>query len=673
MSMLNGRTMQQARTSAHTSKKLTYAKEKRELASAQCAQQTRSEVGSGLNLRTPSDTRPSSAHLGHPASVSRLTLSSVKRTYGRTGKKPTLVTETSRSFDTVDDGSVSLDYDEYASKPQNKRRVPSLIVGPPAVACLSNNEASSSRKPTVLIEVSQRVPSLSPSSSNVKGTRVERSLASTNKSSKSNQQHRNSSNENYQNKTNSFFTDEELLELDKFGLPDPVTPENIRIITNRLHEAYHEEKIVTLNLDELPPSFFTVLLKPTGKDGEAPVRHHKLVCQYDVSRHFPGDRRFKHLLLSPRGLLMHVGDCQQKSDCCCSPQLNICVASGCLQALRREKCPKFAIAQGNWIGQLPPHLSNMAYGTLALLRPIKSFGRMVSYSSSTSPTGGTRLTGHLYSTRLNTTLVRQRIPLEPRDAPVKALLVSPFASDKSASARAKIARTKQDYIIEPEKIKQMLQFWRDVDNIIMANIELDDACLDGLPRDDVSPAMFMIDDETLPTSDGETYDTEASNEVGIPSTERFGEIRATIWRENLNLWQQRLKVNKVYDVSNFKVLKSEQRYSSIRPGKYQINFDKWTKCDAVGDSDLIPNFPVLNWQLKTFSEIQTMNRYSEDVIIVDIFGLYIDCYLPGISENQQLVICNELGGKRVSIHRQDTAYSWPDSLTRANFGATSTT
>ncbi|EFX62090.1 hypothetical protein DAPPUDRAFT_337461 [Daphnia pulex] len=95
--------------------------------------------------------------LDHPASVSQLTLSSVKWTYGRTGKKPTLVTETSRSFDTVDDGSVSLDYDEYASKPKNKRRVPSLIVGPPAVACLSNNEASSSRKPTVLIEVSQRL------------------------------------------------------------------------------------------------------------------------------------------------------------------------------------------------------------------------------------------------------------------------------------------------------------------------------------------------------------------------------------------------------------------------------------------------------------------------------------------------------------------------------------
>jgi hypothetical protein len=74
----------------------------------------------------------------------------------------------------------------------------------------------------------RRVPSLSPSLSNVKGTRVERSLSNTNKSSKSNQQHRNSSKQicfaNDQSKTNSFFTDEELLELDKFGLPEPVTP-----------------------------------------------------------------------------------------------------------------------------------------------------------------------------------------------------------------------------------------------------------------------------------------------------------------------------------------------------------------------------------------------------------------------------------------------------------------
>jgi hypothetical protein len=56
-----------------------------------------------------------------------------------------------------------------------------------------------------------------------------------------------------------------------------------------------------------------------------------------------------------------------------------------------------------------------------------------------------------------------------------------------------------------------------------------------------------------------------------------GQIRATICRENLDLWLQRLVINKVYDVSNFKVLESEQRYSRIRPDKYQINFEKYTK------------------------------------------------------------------------------------------------
>jgi hypothetical protein len=79
---------------------------------------------------------------------------------------------------------------------------------------------------------------------------------------------------------------------------------------------------------------------------------------------------------------------------------------------------------------------------------------------------------------------------------------------------------------------------------------------------------------------------------------------------------------------------------------------------------------VLNWQLKTFSEIQTMNPYSEEVIIVGMYLIpvqYVLSFLffilfnfihiwsvcrlltlPGITENQQLVLCNELEGKRVS-------------------------
>jgi hypothetical protein len=49
--------------------------------------------------------------------------------------------------------------------------------------------------------------------------------------------HRISSKQNDQNKKNSFFTDEELLELDELGLPEPATSENIRNISNCLQEA----------------------------------------------------------------------------------------------------------------------------------------------------------------------------------------------------------------------------------------------------------------------------------------------------------------------------------------------------------------------------------------------------------------------------------------------------
>ncbi len=121
----------------------------------------------------------------------------------------------------------------------------------------------------------------------------------------------------------------------------------------------------------------------------------------------------------------------------------------------------------------------------------------MSYSSSASGMGGTRLTGHLYSTKLNTTLVRSKIPLHPRDAPVKVLVVSPFASDKSAAAKAKMANTKQDYIIEPDKIRETLQFWQHVRNQPMATIECDNECLANLPRGEVSSEMYLLDEEPL--------------------------------------------------------------------------------------------------------------------------------------------------------------------------------
>jgi hypothetical protein len=48
----------------------------------------------------------------------------------------------------VGENSISIEYDENAPKAKRKRRVPSLIVGPP-VACQSNIEASSTENHAV--------------------------------------------------------------------------------------------------------------------------------------------------------------------------------------------------------------------------------------------------------------------------------------------------------------------------------------------------------------------------------------------------------------------------------------------------------------------------------------------------------------------------------------------
>ena len=55
-----------------------------------------------------------------------------------------------------------------------------------------------------------------------------------------------------------------------------------------------------------------------------------------------------------------------------------------------------------------------------------------------------------------------------------------------------------------------------------------------------------------------------------------GEIKATVWRENLDFWQQRLVIYEIYDVSLFTVTPSDQRYSRLT-SKFQIMFEKNTK------------------------------------------------------------------------------------------------
>lgn len=175
----------------------------------------------------------------------------------------------------------------------------------------------------------------------------------------------------------------------------------------------------------------------------------------------------------------------------------------------------------------------MTFGTLCLLRPVQSFGRIVSYQWSTSKSGS-MLKGHMYAAKLDTTFVRKRLPLSPDDAPCRVIVTSPFATDKTAYSLAKIAAAKADYIIEKEKIVQTMQFWRDIGNNVMEDIEFDQEVyeeLSNLPKNvdgnRYAAAVFLDGDEVEEESNSVGDDKGVSEEVidgtGGPSLLRSNE------------------------------------------------------------------------------------------------------------------------------------------------------
>ncbi len=348
------------------------------------------------------------------------------------------------------------------------------------------------------------------------------------------------------NRTTAASTKTEREDLEKQGFPLPLTQEKLNQLSKKIHEELNEEYVVCsvcdeicrisqtrlLKLSDLPPALFTVLRKPSGLDGDAPAIHNELVKQYDVSFAFPGDVRFINILLSPRGIKIPNCDCREVKNICCFSQLYICQQAGCLQALRRGRVPKFAIAQGNWIGQLPEELRDVTYGSRCLIRPVHSFGRLASFYNG----GGMRLTGHVYSNKLNTPFVRKHLPIKPSEVPVRVLVVSPLASDASAANRARIANIKADYVIQPKKISDVLHFFKEIENKVMEPFEYDEISLRELPTGEVSKEMFHTDDiepldETriVHTEDCEMGDFNNEDDTGGPCLSRtFAEVDETV-------------------------------------------------------------------------------------------------------------------------------------------------
>ncbi len=80
---------------------------------------------------------------------------------------------------------------------------------------------------------------------------------------------------------------------------------------------------------------------------------------------------------------------------------------------------------------------------------------------------GTRLTGHVYSNKLNTTLIRKTVPILASNVPMRVVIVFPNASDKNAFSKAKIARM-ENFIIESSKSDEALRYFKFVGSKLMA-------------------------------------------------------------------------------------------------------------------------------------------------------------------------------------------------------------
>ena len=161
---------------------------------------------------------------------------------------------------------------------------------------------------------------------------------------------------------------------------------------------------------------------------------------------------------------------------------------------------------------------------MSLVRPVQSHGRIIRFSGN-GYGGSARLHGHTYCTKLDTTLVRDMLPLRAIDAPLRVAVLSPYASDKTAYSKLQIAATKAEYLVEPEKIAKLLSFWERVKNPVMKSIMRDEANLKKLravspniKNLNVSPEMFVV--ATPPPEDNNNSE---STSDGGPSLQRSKE------------------------------------------------------------------------------------------------------------------------------------------------------
>ena len=323
-----------------------------------------------------------------------------------------------------------------------------------------------------------------------------------------------------QARADAFYTPEELSAMSAPGTPlhPAISKERVHEIVKNAQELMNSKAKVCAVCDEfvlyqrdinefapdsLPSSFFNVLRPPDGAMVAVPELKPFLRKQYDVSHLFPDDPRFSDLLLSPRAF-----STSKNTDCSDSKReielpLSVPVCKKCMLSLRTKrkvaKPPKFSIANGFFIGQLPLELRAASRVDLKVCATAYLGGYL-------APTGQRvciggpgyvkffdrcsqfRLRGHCYATKQNVSTVAATLPIHPDALPIKVLLAGPFS-------QAQLKNTMADEEFHQPIVRGLLEFFRE-QNIKYQHFDLRDETLDAnqnlaaIPGKAVHPANF---------------------------------------------------------------------------------------------------------------------------------------------------------------------------------------
>jgi hypothetical protein len=247
------------------------------------------------------------------------------------------------------------------------------------------------------------------------------------------------------------------------------------------------EELTIMPIADLPPSADQVLKCPRGLPEELYQQYCVSVfCISTVDRN-----RVASLLLSPRG----VGPATLDSTI-------VYTCTSCLGSLRETsqkmkggkrggalKPPRWAIANGNFVGQMPPDIAALepTPAELALISPVFKTAQLVIVRAQrqTGGPGQFKLQSHTCSYELDVEKVIKSLPLRPSEVPFRVLISGP----RKANTRVHVGRR---YNVRRGVVRMLLTHLKKC-NPYFEKITVDEDMLDRLPADAMAEDMVHED------------------------------------------------------------------------------------------------------------------------------------------------------------------------------------